>query len=170
MSGLVRLEVVSHDGREGIVAIVASGEAFGLPDDRPSPWTAVAVGETEVLRIASRDIGSVVTERPADAASLIRGLLVHQAATHRWLADLTVLPLADRLASRLGELARRFGTPAVDGWRLPDWLTQERIGRAVGATRESVNRALQALARRGAVRVVGRRIVVPPPDDRCGGD
>lgn len=165
VSGSVRLEVVAEDGREGIVAVVAPGEAFGLSQGSVAPWTAIAAGSVEVVRVAATEVDALARTRPGDAASLIRGLLAHQSATDGWLADLTVLPLADRLASRLTDLARRIGEPTDGGRALPRWLTQERIGRAVGATRESVNRTLRTLARRGTVRVAGRRLVVPPPAD-----
>ena len=169
VSGQVRLEVVSEEGREAIVAVVAPGEAFGLTDAHPAPWTAIAVGAVEVLHVGEGAIDDLAAHRPAEAASLIRGLLSHQATTTAWLGDLAVLPLSERLASRLGDLAHRIGTPTPDGHRLPGWLTQERIGHAVGATRESVNRALRVLVRRGAVRGAGRRIVAPPPADASGG-
>jgi len=66
-----------------------------------------------------------------------------------------------RLSRRLCELASRHGVPGGGGVLLPLPLTQEDLGRMVGASRETVNRSLAGLAVRGLVRTEGRRYVIP---------
>jgi CRP-like cAMP-binding protein len=76
------------------------------------------------------------------------------------LARTLGLPVAGRLLDLLRELASTFGRPAPGGRRIDLPLRQEDLASMVGATRESVNRAMAALAADGHVGRSGRLVVV----------
>jgi CRP-like cAMP-binding protein len=65
-----------------------------------------------------------------------------------------------RVLSRLIDLAGRYGRAVPGGVRIEAPITQEQLGALVGATRESVNRALVRLAAAHLVRLEHRRFVV----------
>ena len=65
-----------------------------------------------------------------------------------------------RVAKALLDLSTRFGEPTEDGVRVAHDLTQEELAQLVGATRESVNKALAEFTARGWTRRDGRVVVL----------
>jgi CRP-like cAMP-binding protein len=75
------------------------------------------------------------------------------------------------VSRRLHELAERYGVPGPRGVHLGIGVTQEDLGRMIGASRESVNRSFRSLASRGLIHRHGRAVVIPDLDAlaRAGG-
>jgi CRP-like cAMP-binding protein len=69
-----------------------------------------------------------------------------------------------RVAKALLELAERFGTQEGDGVRVHHDLTQEELAQLVGASRETVNKALADFASRGWMRVDSRAVTILDAD------
>jgi CRP-like cAMP-binding protein len=80
--------------------------------------------------------------------------------TNETLADLVFSDVPGRVAKALLDLSVRFGEPADGGTRVAHDLTQEELAQLVGASRETVNKALADFAGRGWVRREGRAIVL----------
>ena len=57
-------------------------------------------------------------------------------------------------------MSERFGTKEPDGTRVHHDLTQEELAQLVGASRETVNKALADFAQRGWVRVDSRALTI----------
>jgi len=58
------------------------------------------------------------------------------------------------------DLARRFGVQSEDGLHVTHDLTQEELAQLVGASRETVNKALADFASRGFLRLEARAVVI----------
>ena len=58
------------------------------------------------------------------------------------------------------KLSRRFGAPAEGGIRVAHDLTQEELAQLVGASRETVNKALADFSARGWIRLEQRSVVL----------
>lgn len=133
--GLVRASLLAEDGREVVVALLGRGEVFdecALLPSTPSPVTVRAIGATTIARVRDTSPLAVALARRIEAAiDLLEEAMLHD--------------VRSRLLRRLQDLALR----APDGARIP--LTQEELGRMVGATRETVNRALRELLAAGAL-------------------
>jgi CRP/FNR family transcriptional regulator, cyclic AMP receptor protein len=69
------------------------------------------------------------------------------------LADLIFTDVPGRVAKQLLLLAQRFGTQEDGALRVTHDLTLEEIAELVGASRESVNKALADFAQRGWIRL-----------------
>ncbi|MGO2862893.1 MAG: Crp/Fnr family transcriptional regulator, partial [Brevibacterium sp.] len=65
-----------------------------------------------------------------------------------------------RVAKALLDLASRFSKPAPDGVLVAHDLTQEELAQLVGASRETVNKALADFAARGFIRLEARSVVI----------
>ena len=65
------------------------------------------------------------------------------------VADLVFSDVPGRVAKALLDLADRFGRTADDGVHVHHDLTQEELAQLVGASRETVNKALADFASRG---------------------
>jgi len=149
-SGLLSLDLVDADGRTFLVDLVGPGDALGVPEGAVAPWTATAWRPTRLAELAGADAAAAVAAQTARAAWVAAGFA--------WFG------VADRLRRRLTDLAQRLGHRVPGGVQLPCALTQEELASMVGASRESVNRALMAMIRDGDVEVRGRgRYVVRSP-------
>ena len=93
-----------------------------------------------------------------------RGLLAQIAGRLRKAndvnADLVFSDVPGRVAKALLDLADRFGRTADDGVHVHHDLTQEELAQLVGASRETVNKALADFASRGWLRLEPRSVVI----------
>ena len=78
----------------------------------------------------------------------------------RELADLIFTDVPGRVAKQLLQLAQRFGTQEGGALRVTHDLTQEEIAHLVGASRETVNKALADFAQRGWIRLEGKSVLI----------
>lgn len=166
LDGAVRLSSVLPTGREVVVGLLGPGDVFGevaLLDD-PSPVDARAVGETRLAVLTADALEGVVRHDPATAAELLRLLASRLHRTSAALEEALAHDVPTRVSRRLCELVRSHGVRERDGVRLALPITQEELGRMVGASRESVNRCMSELVARGLVRTDGRRYLIPDPD------
>jgi CRP/FNR family cyclic AMP-dependent transcriptional regulator len=68
------------------------------------------------------------------------------------------------VAKALLSLGDQFGVPHPGGVRVEHGLTQEELAQLVGASRETVNKALADFAGRGWIALESRSVVVLSPD------
>jgi CRP/FNR family cyclic AMP-dependent transcriptional regulator len=165
-AGAVRLSSVTASGREIVVGLLCRGDLFGesaLLGD-PSLVRAQAVGPTTVLALPIPSLRATLERTPATAEELLRLIAARLHRTSAALEDAMAADLPTRVVVRLRELADDHGVPGPNGVRLRVPLTQDELARMVGASRESVNRTVGALAARGVVRSGGGRIVITDPD------
>jgi CRP/FNR family transcriptional regulator, cyclic AMP receptor protein len=166
IAGAVRLSSVTASGREIVVGLLCRGDLFGesaLLGD-PSLVRAQAVGPTTLLALPIPSLRSTLERTPATAEELLRLIAARLHRTSAALEDAMAADLPSRVVGRLRELADDHGVPGPNGVRLRVPLTQDELARMVGASRESVNRTVGALAARGVVRSGGGRMVITDPD------
>ncbi|MDR1799778.1 MAG: Crp/Fnr family transcriptional regulator [Bifidobacteriaceae bacterium] len=162
-TGRVKLGRSSPDGRENLLAILGAGEMLGevtLFDPGPRTATATAVVPTDLLELSH---GSMVEwlDRHPEAAKLILAALANRLRrTNENLADLVFSDVPGRVAKVLLDLATRFGEQNEDGIRVSHGLTQDELAKLVGASRETVNKALADFIGRGWLRLEGRSVVL----------
>jgi CRP/FNR family cyclic AMP-dependent transcriptional regulator len=80
--------------------------------------------------------------------------------TNNNLADLMFTDVPGRVAKQLLALAQRFGIQEGDALRLNHDLTQEEIAQLVGASRETVNKALADFVHRGWIQLQGKSVLI----------
>jgi CRP-like cAMP-binding protein len=101
-----------------------------------------------------------LTGRPEVASQLLRALAQRLRRTNESLADLVFSDVPGRVAKALLDLAKRFGTAAPDGVHVTHDLTQEELAQLVGASRETVNKALSDFQARGWIRSEAKAVVL----------
>jgi CRP/FNR family transcriptional regulator, cyclic AMP receptor protein len=161
--GKIKLGRTSPDGRENLLAILGTGEMFGeLSLFDPGPRTATATGVTDstLIGLGHHDLQPWLTGRPEVAAQLLGALARRLRRTNEAMADLVFSDVPGRVAKQLLDLARRFGVQTEDGVRVTHDLTQEELAQLVGASRETVNKALADFAGRGFLRLEARAVVI----------
>jgi CRP/FNR family transcriptional regulator len=161
--GKVKLGRTSADGRENLVAILGPGEMFGelsLFDPGPRTMTATAVAETELLGLSNDSLTRILGGNPEVAKALLAALAKRLRRTNEHLADLVFTDVPGRVAKALLELSDRFGRPVEGGYLVAHDLTQEELAQLVGASRETVNKALADFATRGWIKLEARAVLL----------
>ena len=163
LAGKVKISRSASDGRENILTLLGPGELFGelsLFDPGPRNATATAVADTILIGVGNDDLTAWLTGRPDVARQLLRALARRLRRTNETLADLVFSDVPGRVAKALLDLSERFGTPTDEGLRVAHDLTQEELAQLVGASRETVNKALADFAGRGWLRLDQRAVLL----------
>ena len=163
LDGKVKLGQTSPDGRESLLAVLGPGEVFGelsLFDPGPRTAPATAVTDTVVVGLGHGDLRPWLTGRPEVAESLLQALAQRLRRTNEALADLVFSDVPGRVAKQLLDLADKFGRPGPDGVLVHHDLTQEELAQLVGASRETVNKALADFTQRGWIEVDQRQVLL----------
>ncbi|HRW19076.1 MAG TPA: Crp/Fnr family transcriptional regulator [Dermatophilaceae bacterium] len=161
--GKVKLGRTSTDGRENLVAILGPGEMFGelsLFDPGPRTMTATAVAETQLMGLGNDSLSTLLSGRPEVAKALLAALAQRLRRTNAHLADLVFTDVPGRVAKALLDLAARFGRHTEEGVMVAHDLTQEELAQLVGASRETVNKALADFATRGWLKLEARAVLL----------
>ena len=166
-SGQVRIYVQDEEGQETSVTLCGPGDMFGelaVIDGLPRSASAVAM-ESTVVHILSRDrFREHMRRSPQLALNFMRTLSVRVRYSTRQVSSLTLLDTPGRLARKLLELAYDHGQVEPAGVRINLTLTQSDLASLIGATRESVNKALGAFRRQGLILTQPGHIVIVEPD------
>jgi CRP-like cAMP-binding protein len=76
------------------------------------------------------------------------------------MADLVFSDVPGRVAKALLDLGDKFGEETAEGLSVTHDLTQEELAQLVGASRETVNKALADFAGRGWIQLESRSVVL----------
>jgi CRP/FNR family transcriptional regulator, cyclic AMP receptor protein len=167
MAGKIKLGRSASDGRENLLAVLGPGEMFGelsLFDPGPRTATATAVTETTLIGLGHGDMEPWLTAHPQVAGQLLGALARRLRRTNDAMADLVFSDVPGRVAKALLDLADKFGSPTTDGLRVTHDLTQEELAQLVGASRETVNKALADFASRAWLRLDGKSVIILDPE------
>ena len=163
LEGKIKLGRSSPDGRENLMAVLGPGQMFGelsLFDPGPRSLTATAVTDVTMKTLGHDELTGWLTGYPDVARGLLGQLAARLRRTNDVVADLVFSDVPGRVAKALLDLASRFGRKADDGLHVHHDLTQEELAQLVGASRETVNKALADFANRGWLRLEPRSVVL----------
>ena len=165
--GKMKLGHTSSDGRESLLAVLGPGELLGelsLFDPGPRTATATALTETSLMGLGHNALRPWLTGRPEVAEALLQALALRLRRTSDLMADLVFSDVPGRVAKTLLELGEKFGRPLPDGIHVTHDMTQEELAQLVGASRETVNKALADFAARGWIRLESRSVILIDPE------
>jgi CRP-like cAMP-binding protein len=162
-SGKVKVACRAPGGREMVQAVLGPSDMCGelaVFDSGPRSSTATAVTEVRAMFAERAALRACITDHPEIAEQLLRVLARRLRRTNNNLADLIFTDVPGRVAKQLLQLAQRFGTQEGGAMRVTHDLTQEEIAQLVGASRETVNKALADFAHRGWIRLEGKSVLI----------
>jgi CRP-like cAMP-binding protein len=154
-TGKVRIFVQGDDGQELSVTVCGTGDLVGemsVIDELPRSASAVALERATVLRLSRERFREHVRKSPQLAFNVMKALSVRLRFSTRQLDSLSMASVPTRLARKLLELADQHGVAEGREIRIAMTLTQSELASLLGATRESVNKALGQLKRQGLIR------------------
>jgi len=154
--GRVKVVLIGEDGREVILGVLGVGEHFGelsLIDDRPRSAHVIAMEDSHLLVLHREDFRRRVESSPAVAWSLLTELSRRLRRADEKIGGLVLLDVPGRIARLLLDLAEEAESNTID-----KPLTHQTIAQMIGASRETVSRAMKDFQDANWVSVVRRKI------------
>jgi CRP-like cAMP-binding protein len=156
--GRVKVVLIGEDGREVILGVLGVGEYFGelsLIDDRPRSAHVIAMEDSNLLVLRREDFRKRVESSPSVAWMLLTELSRRLRRADDKIGGLVLLDVPGRIARLLLDLADESGTNAIE-----KTLTHQTIAQMIGASRETVSRAMKDFQDAGWITVERRRIAL----------
>lgn len=148
-SGVVRLFLLSEDGREATVSRMSEGEVCIITAACAMPTTQLniqvqAESRVEALVLPAVTLSGLVKENLYVENFMYRSAAQHFSRVMEAVEQMLFSTLEQRLIAYLLDEAQRLGTDTLK-------VTQEQMAQAIGSAREAVTRTLKKLAASGAV-------------------
>lgn len=130
---------------EIIFAVLGSGDFFGelsTIDGTVTSAEVAAIAVTNVFYLSVGDFDALLLEMPEVAVSLLKFMARRLRRATEWIRMLSSQDVYGRLAAQLVMLVNDHGEVTPDGVIIKLRLTQNILASLVGASRESVNKAV----------------------------
>ena len=154
--GKVKLSVVSQQGKEAIIGLLAPGDFFGegcIAEQQQRMATALAMTDCSVVRIDKKAMMQVLHQQHAMSDMFVAYLLARNIRYEEDLVDQLFNSSEKRLA-RILLLLARFGKEGKPEVVIPA-ITQETLAEMVGTTRSRVNFFLNRFRKMGFIKYNG---------------
>jgi CRP-like cAMP-binding protein len=156
--GRVKVVLIGEDGREVILGVLGVGEHFGelsLIDEQPRSAHVIAMEDSILLVLRRDDFRRRVDAQPRIAWALLVELSRRLRRADDKIGGLVLLDVPGRIARLLLDFAQEAGSDTID-----KPLTHQTIAQMIGASRETVSRAMRDFQDQGLIRVERRQISV----------
>ena len=154
--GRVKVVLVGEDGREVILGVLGVGEHFGelsLIDEQPRSAHVIAMEDAQMLVLRREDFKARVERSPAVAWALLQGLSRRLRRADEKIGGLVLLDVPGRIARLLLDAATEGGSDKIE-----KPLTHQTIAQMIGASRETVSRAMKEFQESNWIAVERRQI------------
>src|SRR4051812_10557309 len=161
-AGRVKVVLIGEDGREVILGVLEPGAHFGelaLIDDQPRSAHVIAMDDAQLLILRREDFRRRVEANPSVAWALLTELSRRLRRADQKIGGLVLLDVPGRIARLLLDLANESSGPTIE-----KALTHQTIAQMIGASRETVSRAMKEFQDEGLIRVERRRIALGDRD------
>ena len=156
--GRVKVVLVAEDGREVILGVLGPGDHFGelsLIDKQPRSAHVIAMEDSHLLVLLQEDFERRVTMSPELAWAMLVELSRRLRRADDKIGGLVLLDVPGRIARLLLDTVQACGGDTID-----KPLTHQTIAQIVGASRETVSRAMSEFQEAGEISVERRRVRV----------
>jgi CRP-like cAMP-binding protein len=162
-SGLVKISLMSNDGKEIILAHLGKGEFFGelamLTGEERSA-NVIAAEDSEILALSAEDFKQHILANTGLSLALMRELAVRLRNATSKIGDLALYDVYRRVARTL----KSIGTLHTEGdkryYVIEKRPTHQDLASMVGTGREMVTRALKGLEEDGCITIDGKRLTL----------
>jgi CRP/FNR family transcriptional regulator, cyclic AMP receptor protein len=155
-SGRVKVVLIGEDGREVILGVLGIGQHFGelaLIDEQPRSAHVIAMEDSSLIVLRREDFRKRVEQSPSVAWQLLSELSRRLRRADDKIGGLVLLDVPGRIARLLLDLSEESGTDQIE-----KSLTHQTIAQMIGASRETVSRAMKEFQDSGWIAVERRRI------------
>ncbi|MFI6183920.1 Crp/Fnr family transcriptional regulator [Nonomuraea sp. NPDC051191] len=158
-----RVKVSSHTsgGTEVVLAVRGPGALLGdMSAVDGSPRSATVTALEPVQGIVIGDFSGFLAAHGRIAVLLLQLVVGRLRDADRKRVEYGAFDTTGRVATRLLELADRYGEPTTAGVRVALPLSQDELAGWTGSSREAVSKALRSLRDRGLIETGRRRVVI----------
>lgn len=158
-----RVKVSSHtsSGTEVVLAVRGPGGLLGeMSAIDGSPRSATVTALEPIAGIVIRDFPAFLQAHGRVAVLLMQLVTGRLRDADRKRIEYGAFDTTGRVATRLIELAERYGEKTSSGVRVALPLSQDELAGWTGASREAVSKALRLLRDRGLIETGRRRVVI----------
>ena len=160
--GRAKVVLIGEDGREVILGVLEPGAHFGelaLIDDQPRSAHVIAMEDSQLLILRREDFRRRVEANPPVAWALLTELSRRLRRADQKIGGLVLLDVPGRISRLLLDLSAESDSATIE-----KPLTHQTIAQMIGASRETVSRAMKEFQEEGLIRVERRRIAVANRD------
>lgn len=139
-SGMIKLLMISSEGKECLLAIHTAGDTFGelcLAASSPRQETATAMEETILKRIPCAQFLLHLTNNSL-VEGFVKYLTTRVSEQQHVIANLITVDSEHRLGQTLLLLANKLGQPDPRSTRIEQKITHEELSEMVGTTRPRI--------------------------------
>ena len=165
--GWIRIYSLGRTGQEHTLTIIGPGEVFGelsLLDNKLHSASAITLTPTVVWLLHRQYLDDLLKRYSEVNQAMIQILVNRMRTVINHAEAMTFQDVQGRLAYEILLLAERHGKEMGNAIEIDIPLTQTELATMVGATRESVNKALTPLRSGDLIRLDGNLITVVDPD------
>ena len=169
VTGGIKLCNYSIDGREFVAAEFRCGDCvgeMGLIDGLPRVSHAVATEDSLLRVLRKEDFDALVASHTEFAQQVMLTLCRRLRWAYGLTAEASGLALQQRLALQLFRLGQSHGV-LDDAGSLYISISQEQLGRMLGASRQTINKELKSLVEEGSVDLRYGKIYLNNLDELC---
>jgi CRP-like cAMP-binding protein len=161
--GKVKITKISHEGKEIILEIISPTDIFGgvaVIRGFPYPANAVAMEDTEVLKIYRRNLMRLVDRFPNLMYCIALQLGDRMKSSYDSLKNIALERVEARIAALLLKLANKVGIETKEGLMIDMRLTKQDIADMVGTTVETSIRTFSKFKKEGLLSDSDGKIVI----------
>lgn len=162
-NGRVKITKSTDEGKELIMYMYQNGDLVGHVDPFTTgrhSFTAEVIEETEIGVIDQKDLELLLCQHCDFSIEFMKWMGLHHRLTQTKFRDLMLYGKPGALCSTLIRLGNSYGEKHGDYILINKKVTHTDLSNMIGATRESVNRMLSDLRKKGAIEYEGGLIVI----------
>ena len=150
--GKVKITKISQDGKEIILEIISPTDIFGgvaVLRNFPYPANAVAMEDSEILRISRKNLMRLVDRFPNLMYCIALQLGDRMKSSYDSLKNIALERVEARIAALLLKLANKVGKETKEGLLIDMRLTKQDVADMVGTTVETSIRTFSKFKKQG---------------------
>ena len=163
LEGHVKASFVDPEGREIVLSFRGPGDVLGeLSFNRAEPRSSgvIAIEQVVARALAATEFRSFLMSRPTAALTLIDVMSRRFRDANRKRVQFAAQDTIGRIATRLIELAERYGDRTEAGIEIRLPVTQADLGGWTASSRAGVTGALRTMRELGWIKTERRRIIL----------
>jgi len=163
LTGKVKVTKISHDGKEIILEIISPYDIFGgvaVLRNIPYPANAVAMEDSEILKISRKNLMRVVDRFPNLMFCIALQLGDRMKSSYDSLKNIALERVEARIAALLLKLGNKVGVETDEGLLIDMRLTKQDVADMVGTTVETSIRTFSKFKKEGLVMDSDGKIII----------
>ena len=163
LTGKVKITRLSHEGKEIILEVISPTDIFGgiaVIKGFPYPANAVAMEDSEVLKISRKNLMRLVDRFPNLMYCMAMQMGDRMKSSHDSLKNIALERVEARIAALLLKLAGKVGVDTKEGIMIDMRLTKQDVADMVGTTVETSIRTFSKFKKQDLVTEVDGKIVI----------